>query len=104
MYVSGTWSAEGALPRDRDSHGRVSRNYETVHLNAPFYFNGTTYVLSRNEGKLNLAKAGEAVEMLPLPSDLSVCKPTLKFTSTKMDGTEVKFPGDFAGKLVTLDF
>jgi thiol-disulfide isomerase/thioredoxin len=103
-FVSGSLSADGALPVDRDGNGRVSRNFETVQLGTPFNFTGTTYVLSNNEGKLVLAKADEAVDMLPLPPDLSVGKPALKFTATKLDGSEVSFPGDYAGKLVMLDF
>lgn len=103
-FVSGTLGAEAMLPVDRDGNGRVSRNFETVKLGSPFNFTGTTYVLSNSEGKLALAKAEEAVEMLPLPPDLAVGKPALKFTAKRMDGSEVNFPGDYAGKLVMLDF
>ncbi len=103
-FVAGTLGGEGALPLDRDGNGRISRNYEMVQLGTPFNFTGTSYVLNSKDGQLMLAKSDEAVDMLPLPPDLSVGKPALKFTATKMDGTEVNFPGDYAGKLVMLDF
>lgn len=103
-FVSGNLEGQKALPLDRDGNGRVSRNYEMAAIGEPFNFTGTTYVLSVNEGKLSLAKSDTAVDMLPLPPDLSVGKPALKFTATTMDGKEVNFPGDYAGKLVMVDF
>jgi thiol-disulfide isomerase/thioredoxin len=103
-FASGNLADQKALPLDRDGNGRVSRNFEMAAIGEPFNFTGTTYVLSVNEGKLSLAKSDTAVDMLPLPPDLAVGKPALKFTATNMEGKEVNFPGDYAGKLVMLDF
>jgi len=103
-FASGNLADQKALPLDRDGNGRVSRNFEMAAIGEPFNFTGTTYVLSVNEGKLSLAKSNTAVDMLPLPPDLAVGKPALKFTATNMEGKEVNFPGDYAGKLVMLDF
>jgi thiol-disulfide isomerase/thioredoxin len=103
-FASGNLGDQKALPLDRDGNGRVSRNFETAAIGEPFNFTGTTYVLSVNEGKLSLAKSDTPVDMLPLPPDLAVGKPALKFTATNMEGKEVNFPGDYAGKLVMLDF
>lgn len=103
-FASGNLADQKALPLDRDGNGRVSRNFEMAAIGEPFNFTGTTYVLSVKEGKLSLAKSDTAVDMLPLPPDLAVGKPALKFTATNMEGKEVNFPGDYAGKLVMLDF
>lgn len=103
-FVAGSLEASGSLPLDRDGNGRVSRNFEMVQLGKPFNFTGTTYVLNYEQGVLKLVKSDEALEVLPMPPDLSVGKPALQFTAKTMDGKEIKFPGDYAGKLVMLDF
>ncbi len=103
-FTAGQLSESGTLPLDRDGNGKISRNFEMATLGEPFNFTGTTYVLAVDSGKLNLKKSDTAVDMAPLPPDLTVGKKALEFTATTMDGKEVNFPKDFAGKIVMLDF
>ena len=93
-----------SLTVDRDGNGRISRNYEVATPLEPFNFTGTTYVFSLKDGVLALDKADEALPQLQMPPDLSVGKPALPFTATRMDGAAVSFPQDYSGKIVMLDF
>jgi thiol-disulfide isomerase/thioredoxin len=95
--------ASKAMPRSRSigRNGKASRN-----LRWPKWvpFTGTTYNFSFNDGKLSLEKSDEVLEQMPMPPDLSVGKPALQFTAKTMDGGDVEFPNQYAGKLVMLDF
>lgn len=97
-------SSSPALAIDRDGNGTISATLERVSLWTPFNFTGTSYVFSVKNGRLGLETAETPIPQAPLPPDMSVGKPALKFTATKLDGTTVKFPGDYAGKIVMLDF
>ena len=92
------------LPIDRDGNGDISSNFERVRLWTPFNFTGTSYVFSVKKGLLGLETAETPVPELRLPPDMTVGKPALQFTATKLDGTKVSFPGDYVGKIVMLDF
>ncbi|EMI51837.1 TlpA family protein disulfide reductase [Rhodopirellula sallentina] len=89
---------------DRNDDGEIHRKLETIRVGVPFNYTGTTYVVSLSEGKLSIAEADGSIEQMPLPLDLSVGQFAPQFTATTMSGNEVKFPGDFAGKIVLLDF
>ena len=102
-FLAGAPTENTRLPIDRNGDGRISRNYEVVSIGKPFNFTGTTYVISIEGAKLKLAKATEDLPQLPLPPDLRVGKPALKFSATTMDGEKVNFPDDYAGKIVMLD-
>jgi thiol-disulfide isomerase/thioredoxin len=102
--VGGSVSDGMRLPLDRDGNGRISSRFEVVTLGKPFNFTGTTYLLSAPEGNLKLEKAESPVEQTPLPPNLTVGQPALKFTATMMNGEKVKFPEDYKGRLVMLDF
>jgi thiol-disulfide isomerase/thioredoxin len=103
-FVAGNLSEDQALPMDRDGNGDVSRNYEMAKVGEPFNFTGTTYVLGVNEGKLTLEKSKETLPQMQMPPDLAIGKPALTFTAKTMDGAEVNFPKQYAGKIVMLDF
>jgi thiol-disulfide isomerase/thioredoxin len=103
-FTSGTVADGMPLPLDRDGNGRISRRFEVVTVGKPFNFTGSTYVLSAANGTLTLEKSPEAVEQLPLPPNLTVGQKALKFTATNMNGDAVKFPDDYKGRLVMLDF
>ncbi len=102
--VSGDLSAGQALWLDRDKNGSRSSNYELVTVGDAFNFTGTTFVLELEEGKLVLEKSSQALPLAPMPPDLTVGKKTLEFTANLLDGKEVSFPKDYAGKVVMLDF
>ena len=102
--TGGTVSDGMRLPLDRDGNGRISSRFEVVTLGKPFNFTGTTYLLSAPEGNLKLEKAESPVEQTPLPPNLTVGQPALKFTATMMNGEKVRFPEDYKGRLVMLDF
>jgi thiol-disulfide isomerase/thioredoxin len=89
---------------DRNEDGRRSRNYEMVSIGEPFNFTGTTYQLALADAELKLEKADEELPMQPLPPDLRLGKQALEFTATTLEGESVKFPADYAGKIVMLDF
>ncbi|MCA9193379.1 MAG: TlpA family protein disulfide reductase [Planctomycetales bacterium] len=102
--LPGPPSQSKTLQIDRDHNGSKSYHYETIRFEEPFNFTGTTYVLSVKEGTLDLSKADESIPQLPLPPDFSLGKSALTFSATGMDGQEIQFPKDYAGKLVMLDF
>jgi thiol-disulfide isomerase/thioredoxin len=89
---------------DRNEDGRRSRNYEMVSIGEPFNFTGTTYQLALADAELKLEKADEELPVQPLPPDLRLGKQALEFTATTLEGESVKFPADYAGKIVMLDF
>ncbi|MCA9106088.1 MAG: TlpA disulfide reductase family protein [Pirellulaceae bacterium] len=103
-FVSGQPDQATSLWLDRDGNGQRSYKYETVGMGKPFNFTGSTYVLSAVEGELRLEPATEAMEQLPLPPNLAVGKPALSFEAVALDGSVVKFPGDYRGKIVLVDF
>ncbi len=102
-FLAGAPTENTRLPMDRNGDGQISRNFEVVSIGKPFNFTGTTYVISAEGAKLKIKKAAEDLPQLPLPPDLRVGKPALKFSATTMDGEKVDFPEDYAGKLVMLD-
>ena len=102
-FAAGDLSAVRSLPVNRDENPRISRNFETVVPGQPFNFTGTTYVLNVEGNKLLLEKADVELPMKDLPPDLRIGQPALTFTAKTMDGSEVNFPGDYAGRIVMLD-
>lgn len=103
-FVAGTPTATSRLPVDRDGNGKMSSRFETAMVGKPFNFTGTTYVFKLNAGNLTLDRADEELEQMPLPPNLAIGKPALKFTATTMEGKEIEFPNAYAGKIVMLDF
>ncbi|MFC1758671.1 TlpA family protein disulfide reductase [Planctomycetota bacterium] len=103
-FVGGAPSKTARLPVDRDGNGRISSRLEYARVDKPFNFTGTTYVFTLEDGELSLEKADEELAMAPMPPDLRIGKNALEFTAKKMDGEEINFPKDYAGKIVMLDF
>lgn len=102
--VAGTPSATTVFWIDRDGNGQRSNNYEVARVGTPFNFTGTTYELGVTDGKLSLTTASESLAQAPMPPDLTLGKTALSFAATTLDGTEITFPGTYAGKIVMLDF
>lgn len=103
-FVAGAISDDDRLPIDRDGNGNISRNFEITQIGKPFNFTGTTYEFKLDEGHLRLQTSDQALDQMPMPPDLRIGQPALTFTATTLDGKEVNFPTDYAGKLVMLDF
>ncbi len=102
--VAGELSDGQMLPIDRDGNGRISRFFEMAKIGEPFNFSGSTYVFSLTDGDLSLAASDTPVDQLPLPPNLAVGQKALPFTATTLEGKEVNFPQQYAGKIVMLDF
>jgi thiol-disulfide isomerase/thioredoxin len=103
-FVSGTPTETTKFPIDRDGNGKLSYRFERAVIGEPFNFTGTTYVFKLSDGSVTLEKAETEIDQLPLPPDLEIGKQALPFVATTMEGDEVKFPSDYAGKIVMLDF
>jgi peroxiredoxin len=95
------------LMLDLDADGKFNRKGETFDVRKPFNIEGTTYELSElspDGGTFKIVKSDKTVPAVPIPADLSPGKPALAFEATTTGGQAVKFPGDYRGKLVLLDF
>ncbi len=103
-FVSGTPNETTSFPVDRDGNGKLSSRFERAAMGKPFNFTGTTYVFKLSDGAVTLEKAETELDQMPLPPNLEIGKQALPFVATKMDGDEVNFPSDYAGKIVMLDF
>jgi thiol-disulfide isomerase/thioredoxin len=102
-FVAGEPGAETSLSIDRNNDGKISYKRENIKVGTPFNFTGTTYQLNYKDG-LTLDKASQKLPVTPLPPDVSIGKKAIPFEATALDGTKVKFPRDYKGKLVMLDF
>jgi thiol-disulfide isomerase/thioredoxin len=100
-------TAEVALLVDLNADGRFTTPRESISIAGPFNIGGTTWEIadmSRFGGSFRLVKSAKTTaEILP-PPDHAIGKTVTAFTATDMDGNAVRFPGDFAGKVVMLDF
>jgi len=103
-FTAGAPDPQGMLPIDRDGNGDISRTYEVAEMGKPFNFTGSTMVFALEDGRLTLARADEELPVRPLPPDLRIGKPAIAFTATDLDGEAIEFPGQYAGKIVMLDF
>lgn len=103
-YVSGEVSPTSRLAVDRDGNKRISGRRETITVGKPFNYTGTTMVVALKDGELSLEKAEEELPLTPLPPDTAIGKLAIPFTGTTMDGTEIRFPESFDGKIVMVDF
>ena len=92
---------------DVNGNGKFESRGERFDVRKPFNIAGTTYEikgLGAAGGVFELAKSAQTVEEeLPPPSLEPGSKP-IAFERKTTDGKTVKFPGDYKGKLVMLDF
>jgi thiol-disulfide isomerase/thioredoxin len=100
-------TAEVALLVDLNGDGRFTTPRESIRIAEPFNIGGTTWEIadmSRLGDSFRVVKSAKTTaEILP-PPDHAVGKIVTAFTATDMDGKAVRFPADFAGKVVMLDF
>lgn len=96
-------AAGGRLLIDVNHDGQFDSHSETFDPRAPFNIKGTTWRIAdmTAAGHFKIEKSDQSVPEIPL---LVKGENVLPFTATMMDGKEVKFPGDYKGKIVLLDF
>ncbi len=107
----GSEKAEGGsgvnLLIDVNGNGKFESRGESYDVRKPFNIGGTTWELrdvSKDGTELKVAKSDKkADEVLP-PPDHTVGKKITGFEAKTMDGKAVKFPGDYKGKIVMIDF
>ena len=112
--ATGTYDAtaerKSALLIDRDGNGKFDGRFERYDLSKPFNLGGNVYEvdkLAADGSKITLkksAKTAKEVAEVPIPRDLSVGKQAIAFSRPVIGGKTIKFPEDFKGKIVMLDF
>lgn len=108
------WSAKGDFAAadvqflvDRDDNGKYDGRFEYFSVGKPFNIGGTTYELdTANIGKSQVAlkKSAQTVSEIPAPPNLSVGQRVPGFEADATDGTKIRFPSTYKGKLVMIDF
>ncbi len=104
----GKESASGVnLLLDVNGNGKFDRKGESFDVRKPFNIRGTTYEVKELDAvgaSFQIAKSDKKVDEIPTPPDLSKGANIIAFEATTMSGKKVKFPGDYKGKVVLLDF
>lgn len=103
-FIAGEPGPQTSLRVDRNGDGQYSYKRETIVVDRPFNYSGTTYVLKVKGSELALEKNSKELPVEPLPPSFGLGKKALNFTATDMTGKKVNFPGDYKGKVVMLDF
>ncbi len=103
--------AEGKSSRvrlliDSNSDGKFDSRREGYDIKSPFNIGGTTYEVSgmTAAGGFQIVKSKETVEEVHPAPNLGKGAKAVPFTAKTTDGKEVKFPDDYKGKIVLLDF
>ncbi len=92
---------------DVNQDGKFDRRREAFAANEPFNIGGTTYELqglTASGATFQLVKSDKTVEETKPAPELGEGKNALAFEAKTTDGTPVKFPTSYKGKLVMLDF
>lgn len=103
--------AEGKSSRiriliDSDGDGKFDSRREAYDIRTPFNIGGTTYELSgmTAAGRFQIVKSTQAVEENQPAPNLAKGAKAVSFTAKTTAGKTVKFPDDYKGKVVMLDF
>ena len=91
---------------DANADGKFDPRRESFDVKKPFNVGGTTWELAglTADGKFSIVKSSQTVEEMKPAPNLSNGARAIPFTAKKTDGKTVKFPGDYKGKVVMLDF
>src|SRR5262249_52939525 len=92
---------------DVNGNDKFDSRGEKFDVRAPLNVNGTTYEikdLTAAGNEFKLVKSAKQAEFTKAPPDHRKGKKITGFEATTMDGKKVKFPDDYKGKLVMLDF
>lgn len=92
---------------DVNGNGRIDFKGEAYDVREPFNIGGTTYELNEvaaDGSGFTLVKSSQKRDEIKPPPDHVEGKKITAFEATLTDGKKVKFPEDYKGKLVLLDF
>lgn len=92
---------------DVNGNGKFESRGEQFDIAKPFNIGGTTYEVSgmaRDGSAFKIVKSSQTVAEVAPPPDHGIGKPITAFEATDTQGKTVKFPGDYKGKVVLIDF
>lgn len=95
---------------DINANGKFERQGESFDTHEPFNIGGVTYEITDmapDGSSFRIVISSKSVVEIPAPpapADPQIGKPIAAFEATQMDGKTVKFPSDYKGKLVLIDF
>ncbi|MEK7470239.1 MAG: TlpA disulfide reductase family protein [Planctomycetota bacterium] len=92
---------------DINANGKFDAATERFDIRKPFNVAGTAWEISgmtKDGGSFAMAKSTEEVPEGSTPPDHSAGQPITPFEAKLLDGRIVKFPSDYKGKVVLLDF
>jgi peroxiredoxin len=91
---------------DSNDDGKYDPRRESYDIAKPFNIGGTTWELAEMaaDGKFKIIKSTESVEEMRPAPNLTKGAKAIPFTAKTTAGKTVKFPHDYKGKVVLLDF
>ena len=103
---AGTGSSGVRLMVDVNADGKIDPRRENFDVKKPFNIGGTTWELSglTADGKFSIVKSSQTVEEVKPAPNLATGAKAIPFTAKLTDGKPVRFPEDYKGKVVMLDF
>lgn len=109
-FAAASEAAAGPTPMiliDVNGNGKFDVRGEKFGVAKAFNIGGTTYEIAemtRTGDSFKIVKSAQTVAEVPTPPDHSNGKKITAFEMPNMDGKTVKFPSDYKGKVVMLDF
>jgi len=91
---------------DMNADGKFDGRRESFDVKKPFNIGGTTWEVAdlTADGKFRITKSSQTVEEIKPAPNLAKGAKAIPFTAKMTDGGTVKFPDDYKGKVVMLDF
>jgi thiol-disulfide isomerase/thioredoxin len=92
---------------DRNANGKFDPKGESFDVRKPFNVGGTTYELkdiSKDGTNFKVAKSTKTVAEVPMEDQAASGPKAASFEAKTTDNKTVKFPDDYKGKVVMLDF
>jgi len=91
---------------DSNNDGKFDGRRESYDSRKPFNIGGTTWELAdiTADGKFKIIESSQTVEEIKPAPNLSKGAKSIPFTAKTTDGKNLKFPDDYKGKVVMLDF
>jgi peroxiredoxin len=96
-----------SLMLDVNANGKIDSRGETFDVTKPFNLGGTTFEIAEMAAdgrEFKVVRSSKTVDEIPTPPDHSVGKTIMAFETNDTEGKAVKFPADYQGKIVLLDF
>ncbi|HYD02076.1 MAG TPA: TlpA disulfide reductase family protein [Phycisphaerales bacterium] len=103
----GTAGGAVNLQLDVNENGKFDGQGESFDVSKPFNIGGTTYELAdvaRDGSAFRLVKSSKTVAEVAPPPNHNVGKTITRFEANDTSGKPVKFPDDYQGKIVLIDF